>query len=223
MKRAVLITGGSRGIGNATVQKLKKTGKYEVFAPLRSGLDLSNDESIEKFINKYRDKPIDIIINNAGINNLDFIENISDQNIKDTIQVNLIAPVKLIRGFVNHMKRQRYGRIINISSIFGVVSKEKRTLYSATKFGLNGVTKALAVELGLYNILVNSVCPGFTNTELTKKNISKTERKEIEKDIPLRRFAESEEIADLIEYLISDRNTYITGQTIIIDGGFVCK
>jgi len=117
------------------------------------------------------------------------------------------------------MIEKRYGRIVNISSIWGITSKEKRTIYSATKFGINGVTKALAKELGKYNILVNSICPGYVNTEMTKKNVTEMDKKEILKNIPLDRFAEPDEIGCLIKFLISDENTYITGQCIVIDGG----
>ena len=222
-RRTVFITGGSRGIGNAVLEKLRFLDRYDVIAPAREELDLANDESLERFLRIYREKPIDVIVNNAGINMPQLVDKLSDENIRDTMQVNLVAPIKLIRGIVGHMKQNRYGKIVNISSVFGIVSKEKRVLYSATKFGLNGVTKALAVELGPYNILVNSVCPGYTNTELTKRNVSEAEKKEIIEHIPLRRFAEPAEIVNLIAFLISDENTYITGQIISADGGFTSR
>jgi 3-oxoacyl-[acyl-carrier protein] reductase len=222
-RRTVFITGGSRGIGNAVLEKLRFLDRYDIIAPAREELDLAKDESLERFLRIYREKPIDAIVNNAGINTPQLVDELSDKNIRDTIQVNLVAPIKLIRGIVGHMKQNRYGKIVNISSVFGIVSKEKRALYSATKFGLNGVTKALAVELGPYNILVNSVCPGYTNTELTKRNVSEAEKEKIIKHIPLRRFAEPAEIANLIAFLISDENTYITGQIISADGGFTSQ
>ena len=119
------------------------------------------------------------------------------------------------------MKRIKFGRIVNVSSIWGIRSKEKRTLYSAAKFGVNGITKALARELGPYNILVNSICPGYVDTSLTQKNISYEEQIKIKAEIPLRRFADPNEIAESIAFLIDKRNTYITGHTLIIDGGFL--
>lgn len=128
---------------------------------------------MNKFIENNKDIKIDIIINNAGINEINFIENITDDEIDKMITVNLIAPMKLIRNFVPKMKMNRFGRIINIGSIWAVVSKEGRCVYSATKNGIHGVTNTLAVELAPYNILVNTVCPGFTLTELTKKIILK--------------------------------------------------
>ena len=135
--------------------------------------------------------------------------------------INLIAPLKLIQKVSENMKINNYGKIVNISSIWGIRSKEYRTLYSATKFGLNGITKSLARELGNYNILVNSIAPGYVNTEMTKMNVSKEDQKIIKRNIPLQRFAEPEEIAQLVHFLVSDNNTYITGETITIDGGFL--
>ncbi len=216
-KKTVLLTGASKGIGKAIKELLEKSGKYYLLTPSRNDLNLRKLESIEYFFN---DQHIDVLINNAGINILNQIEEISQETIDSMFHVNLISPLILIQKTVPFMKKQHYGRIINISSIWGVRSKEFRTLYSATKFGLNGITKALSRELGEYNILVNSVCPGFVNTELTNKNISFSEQEEIKKNIPLKRFAEPSEIANLVEFLISDRNTYVTGQTIVIDGGF---
>jgi 3-oxoacyl-[acyl-carrier protein] reductase len=103
-----------------------------------------------------------------------------------------------------------------------VVARGKQTMYSATKHGINGVTKALALELGPHNILVNSVCPGFTNTDLVKRNPPE-KNAQIAKDIPQGRFAEAAEIAELVLFLISDKNTYINGQCLVIDGGFTCR
>lgn len=216
-KKTVLLTGASKGIGKAIKEVLEAAGNYYLLTPSSRDLNLRNLESIEDFFN---DQHIDILINNAGINILNQIEEISQETIDSMFHVNLIAPLILIQKTVPFMKKQRYGRIINISSIWGVRSKEFRTLYSATKFGLNGITKALSRELGEYNILVNSVCPGFVNTELTKKNIPFSEQEEIKKSIPLKRFAEPSEIANIVEFLTSDKNTYITGQTIVVDGGF---
>lgn len=217
--RTALVTGGSRGIGRSVADKLIRIG-YTVIVPSRIELDLSSPASVEDFVKRNQSVKIDVIVNNAGVNNPALVEEFTDRDIEETMNVNLISPLRLVRGLVRHMKAQRYGRIVNASSIFGVVSKEKRALYSMTKFGLNGLTKSLAVELGQFGILVNSVCPGYTNTEMTRRNVSPEERVRIEATIPLRRFAESDEIAEVIVFLASDRNTYITGETVIVDGGF---
>ncbi len=218
----VLITGAGRGIGKAIYEKFTSEG-YSVVAPTREQLDLSDSSSIDNFVEKNKDMHIDVIVNCAGINPIAYIEDIEDADFDMTMQVNIKAPLKLIQGFVGGMKSRCYGRIVNISSIWGVVSKEKRTTYSISKNGIHGITNALAVELGEYNILINSVCPGFTNTELTLQNISPVETAKLCEQIPLGRFAQPSEIAELVLFLCSSKNTYITGQKIVIDGGFVAK
>lgn len=218
-KQTVLITGASKGIGKAIADLLMQQNIYTVLTPSHHDLDLSNRESIRTYCQKH--PAIDILINNAGINILGAVDTIGDDDMDTMLGTNLIGPIALIREVVPSMKNAGYGKIINISSIWGVRSKENRTLYSATKFALNGVTKALSRELGSYNILVNSVCPGYVNTELTQKNVPQEEQVKIKATIPLGRFAEPDEIAQTVAFLISPSNTYITGQTIIIDGGFL--
>ena len=128
--------------------------------------------------------------------------------------------MKLLRAFVSSMKKHQYGKIVNIGSIWGIVSKPGRTTYSAAKHGIHGITKTLAVELAEYNVLVNTVSPGFTLTELTRKNNTEEQIAQIAENIPMRRMAEPKEIADVVCYLVSERNTYITGQLIAVDGGY---
>lgn len=217
--RKVLVTGGARGIGKAIVTVFKENG-YEVVAPTRQELDLRNAESIEEYVKLHKGEYFDVIVNNAGLNELHEIEEITDEEMDDMIAVNLIAPIKLLRGFTGEMKKRGYGRIVNIASIWAIVSKSGRCVYSATKNGIHGVTNTLAVELAEYNILVNTVCPGFTMTELTKKNNTSTEIMEISKDIPIKRMAEPKEIAEVVYFLCSEKNTYVTGQKIAVDGGY---
>ena len=121
------------------------------------------------------------------------------------------------------MKKQNYGRIVNIGSIWGLAGKPGRTVYAATKHGIHGITQTLAVELAPYNILINTVCPGFTLTELTYKNNSPEQIKEVSSFIPMGRMAEPIEQARFICYLVGNENTYITGQQIAVDGGYTAK
>ncbi len=221
-KYTVLVTGGSRGIGKTIVSLLKKEA-YVVLAPTRRELDLSSDVSIDKFIKKWQKKQIDIIINNAGINFPQWIEEMTDENIRDTIQVNLVAPIKLVRGFVGGMKARKWGRIVNMSSAFGIVARGKQVLYTATKHGIIGATKSLALELAKDNILVNAICPGFANTDLVVARNTPEKIATLLKDIPLGRLIEPVEIAQLVSFLISPQNTAITGAVISIDGGFVIR
>lgn len=215
----VLLTGGSRGIGKAVCELLHNKGDYIITAPTRNHLDLADPESVRAYItanNQY-----DVLINVAGINLLRNIENIDSDAFSVMLEVNLKAPLALIQGLVPYMKSQKMGRIINFSSIWGIRSKENRTLYSISKFGLDGMTRALSRELGPWNILINSVCPGYVNTEMTSANVPPDVQAQIKQTIPLGRFAEPSEIAELVEFLVSPRNSYMTGHNIIIDGGFL--
>lgn len=222
MIKNVLITGGSRGIGKEIVRVFEENG-YKVYAPKRSELDLKDKDSVEKFINEHKDVYFSVIINNAGINVINKIEDIKENDLDETIMINLITPIKLIKGFIDKMKENNYGRIVNIGSIWAVISKEGRAAYSATKNGIHGVTNAVALEGGMHNILVNTVCPGFTLTELTRQNNTQEEIDKLCEEIPLKRMAEPKEIAKFVYYLGSDENTYITGQKITIDGGFTVR
>ncbi len=216
-----LVTGASRGIG-AAIAKRMFAANINVLTPSRQQLDLSSNESIDQFL-RITDVPIDILVNNAGINLIAAGLDVSDKNIEETIQLNLVAPFRLIRGIVPNMIQKGYGRIVNISSIWSLVSRPGRLTYSATKSGLNGITRTLAIELASYNILVNSVAPGYTNTELTKTNNTNAQIEEIKKQIPLGRLAEPEEIAEVVYFLCSESNTYLTGQVVVVDGGFACQ
>ncbi len=217
-----LVTGGSRGIGATIAQALIAQG-VEVIAPARSELDLTLPESITRFIQANQSRRIDILVNNAGINIINELGQIRAEDWQAMLQVNLTAPMELARGFVPGMKAQKWGRIVNLSSVFSTVTKEKRAAYSATKSGLNGLTRTLAVELGPEGILVNAVGPGYVNTELTSQNNSPSALAEITQTIPLKRMAEPSEIAEFVAFLCSEKNTYLTGQTLLIDGGFSCK
>lgn len=220
-ERIALVTGSSRGIGFAIAQRLRESGIY-VLTPSRKDMDLRDSLSIDKYINSF-DKPIDILINNAGVNYLGSISEIEQHVIHDTLQINLIAPLYLIKLLTDSMKKRQYGRIVNLSSIWSLVSKERRITYSASKAAINGITRALAIELASFNVLVNAVAPGYVNTDLTKQNNTTEQLEEIKKTIPIGRLAEPIEIAELVTFLCSEKNSYITGQTIFIDGGYLCR
>ena len=219
MKRTILVTGGSRGIGKAIVELLRTNSSIEVAAPTRRELDLLSPKSISGFLSGAPD--FDGLVNTAGINILGKLEALDDKTIASMYNTNLLAPLKLIQGLVPGMRRRGGGRIVNFSSIWGIRSKELRTLYSMTKFGITGVTRALARELGPDHILINTVAPGYVLTEMTKKNVSPQERTRLCEEIPLRRMADPIEIARVVAFLLSEENTYITGQNITIDGGFL--
>lgn len=220
--RKALVTGASRGIGKAVAAKLQADG-YDVSTPSHAELDLASVESIDCFCKAQRDVTFDILINNAGLNDVHNVEDITEDELLRMTNVNLLAPLRLIRGLVPNMKKQKYGRIVNIGSIWGLAGKPGRTVYAATKHGIHGITQTLAVELAPYNILINTVCPGFTLTDLTRKNNTPEQIEEISSYIPMGRMAQPEEQAAVICFLTEESNTYITGQQIAVDGGYTSK
>jgi 3-oxoacyl-[acyl-carrier protein] reductase len=220
--KTLFITGGSRGIGVAIIKLFQDNG-YKIIMPSREEMNLLSPQSIENYFKENRVPAVDCLVNNAGINPLAEIQDIKDNDLMDAVNVNLIAPLLITRALTDGMKKRGRGHIVNIGSIWGVVAKEKRCVYSMTKNGIHGITNTLAIELGKYNILINTVCPGYVNTDLTKKNVPLKEAKKIFREIPLGRFAEPEEIAEIVYYLGSENNTYITGQKVVVDGGFTVK
>ena len=220
-KKTALVTGTSRGIGKSIKESLLNE-QIEVISPSRNELDLSSFESINDFLTNLSTS-IDILVNNAGILKVGQHNEISSVDFHEILQVNVIAPFVMMSILSHSMKENKYGRIVNVSSIWSQVSRDGRSIYSASKAAIDCLTRSFALELSPYNILVNSIAPGYVNTELIKKNNSQTELDSIKKNIPLERFAEPSEIANLVTFLCSEKNSYITGQVIMIDGGYTCK
>lgn len=218
--RVALVTGASRGIGKAIAEAFMAEGAV-LLTPSHAELDLSSDASVGKYLAGLG-KKVDILVNNAGINPLGSAEDYTDEDLAAVLQVNLKAPMRLIRGFLPGMRERGYGRIVNISSVWSLVSKPKRFAYSTAKAAINGMTRAAAVECAQHGVLVNAIAPGFVNTELTRKNNTEAEIRGIAQGIPVKRLAEPAEIAAVAVFLASSRNTYITGQTIAADGGYTC-
>src|SRR5450759_4736445 len=158
----IFITGASRGIGLSIATLFSENG-YTVIAPSHDELDLSNIISVRNYITGHSNE-IDVLINNAGINPLQGILEIAYENYMEIFQTNLFSGLELIKWCVPYWIGKQSGHVINISSIWGSVSKPKRLLYGATKSALNNITKNLALELGEHNILVNAIAPGFINT-----------------------------------------------------------
>lgn len=228
--KVVLITGSTRGIGksmavcfNALGARVIRTGTKPAGTGTKDylQLDLNNDLSLEKFISEIKKlKHIDVLVNNAGINIIEPVDEIKDEHWDKIIKVNLTGAMKITRAVARIMKKNKQGgKILNVSSVFGIISKAKRDAYSASKAGLIGLMRASALDLAPYNILVNALCPGFTMTDLTKSILSKKEIEQLSREIPLGRFAREEEIACAAAFICSDLNTYMTGQAFVVDGG----
>ena len=226
----ILVTGASKGIGNAIVNELKDIGDVFVTARNEKALidlnadgfcvcDLSKDISVlTDFIEK---KEIDVLVNNAGEYIYSELERMNCEDISRLYQTNLIAPANLASRVIPNMKNKKWGRIINIGSISGVMGEAYASIYSSSKAGLIGLTKALALELAEYNITVNTINPGWVETELGMASIDDSEfsREEIIETIPQRRFVKPEEVAKLCKYLISEDAKGITGQSINLCAG----
>ena len=231
--KTVLVTGGTRGIGKSLVEAFLSLGANVIFTgqnylqrPLSPKetyyqVDFSLKASIDKFIKKIENHDIDVLINNAGINAINPIAAFRDSDWDEIMSVNLTAPYRITKTVSGSMKARKAGKIVNVSSIYGLVGKSQRAGYCSSKFGIRGLTAATAAELAQYNILVNAVAPGFTLTDLTAEILGPDGIASISKSVPIGRLAQPDEIAKTIVFLSSDLNTYISGQTITIDGGFV--
>ena len=237
--KTALVTGGTRGIGKAIVEELLQSGA-KVFATGTNvaqikelnatnknsqltylQLNLSNPDNVKDFIAKTLElTDIDILINNAGINIVSSADKTTDESFLQIQEVNVHGPFLLAQAFGKQMIKRNWGRIVNISSIWGVVTRPGRLSYSASKMALLGINKTLAVEWAKNNVLVNAVSPGFTLTELTKTTNTEEELNIIKNKIPQNRLALPEEIAKGVLFLSSNLNSYIVGQNLIIDGGY---
>lgn len=229
MRRA-LVTGGTRGIGLSCVEILTKSG-FEVFYTGRSEpenavsgfikADFSSRESISDFCSRLSEFKFDILVNNAGVNNPKPLFEIDFPDIDWAFNINLIAPLIITKTVVPHMIKNNWGRVINIGSILGEVSREFRSIYSMTKSGIVGMTRAHSAEFAKFGVLVNCVAPGYLDTDLTRKNLGTSGMQEISKQIPVGHLGSPRDIAEIVRYLASDSSAFITGQVFTIDGGFL--
>lgn len=220
--RSVFLTGGSRGIGKRIGEVFQAAGA-ELTAPGREELDLLSAGSIEEYIRSHQEVKPDIFIHCAGINRLAGITEIDRDILQDVFQVNLYSAVQLLNAFADSMKEKKYGRILFVSSLYAMVSKERRIAYSASKNALTGLAKTLALELAPYHVMVNLIAPGYVMTDMTRKNLSEQEIELIREQIPTGSFQSEDDIASLAAFLCSDYNRSITGQLIAVDGGFTCR
>ncbi|MDA9123922.1 3-oxoacyl-[acyl-carrier-protein] reductase [Gammaproteobacteria bacterium] len=232
-KKVVLISGASRGIGAAIAIHLASLG-YKVIGTARSEfkfdkpsdnliplkLDITCRESIKDCTTKLKEQNLlpDILINNAGITSDQLFLRMKDDEWDNVLATNLTGTFNLTKAFIKNMIKNRYGRIINISSISGLMGNPGQVNYSSAKAGLSGFTKSLAKEVGSRNITVNSVAPGFIETDMTSF-LDEGSKNTIIKDIPLNRLGSPEDVSELVAFLAGDESQYITGQTISIDGG----
>lgn len=241
MTRVVLISGGSRGLGKALVDDFlddtedivatfsrSKTASIEqTLADPERGerfhfrtVDMADPQAINEYLNDLRREvgPVTILINNAGIALNDVLALQPDEDVERLMRINLQGTILLTKGCVRHMLTQQWGRIVNVSSIVGLSGYRGLSVYATTKAGLDGFTRSLARELGGRQITVNSVAPGFLDTDMTH-SLTEQQRQQILRRTPLGRLGRPEDVVPLVRFLCSEEACFITGQTIVVDGG----
>ena len=234
-KGNVFISGASRGIGKSIANHFAEND-YKVIGTSRNDfefdnksknlipikLDITSRDDVKKCFNDLKSKDLlpDILINNAGITSDQLFLKMKDDDWDSVISTNLTGTYNLTKIFIRNMIKNKNGRIINISSVAGLMGNPGQVNYSSSKSALNGFTKSLAKEIGSRNITVNSIAPGFIDTDMTSF-LDDDAKNGIIKDIPLKRFGEASDVAELTLFLASKEASYITGQTISIDGGLL--
>ena len=229
----ILVTGATKGIGKAICELLGK--EHDIYAAARTEellkcyknycvCDLAEKEGMEKLGKYIAENKIDVLVNNAGEYVYSPIEGVSTKQIEHITRLNLEAQMFLISKAVPYMKSQKFGRIVNIGSISGVIGEANASLYSATKSALIGASKALALELAEFGITVNTINPGWVDTDMGNSSADEGDftKEEIIECIPQRRFISPSEIAGMVRYLISDEAKGLTGQSINLCAGLTC-
>jgi NAD(P)-dependent dehydrogenase (short-subunit alcohol dehydrogenase family) len=244
--RVALVTGGSKGLGKAMARALAEAGADIVISSrheneLRPALaeiladngrrghyvvaDVNRREDVARLARESLDRMgrVDILVNNAGTNRPQAIDQITDKDWDEVIEINLTSVMALTRALAPQMKERRWGRIIHISSIMGTVSKEGRNVYSATKSALMGLARASALDLGPFGITVNCLAPGPFLTDLPASVLSDAEKKVFAERTALGRWGEPKELMGPVLLLASDAGSYITGETFVVDGGYLAR
>jgi 3-oxoacyl-[acyl-carrier protein] reductase len=230
--KCVLVTGASRGIGRALAQAFRDEGAHVAGTHTGQNIpsatccdewlsgDFSDAAQIQAVAEWVRRETPDVLINNAGINKIAPFVQVDPDDFLRIHRVNVFAPFMLSQAAVPGMKAKGWGRIVNVSSIWGKIGKEQRASYASSKFAVDGMTLALAAEHTADGILANCVAPGFIDTELTRQVLGEAGIRALVAGVPARRLGRVDEVARVVLWLASEDNTFIAGQNIAIDGGF---
>jgi len=242
--KVAIITGARRGIGKAIVLKLAENGAKVVVTDIDQDeceqvvkeveklggqglalkLDVTDEENIKKVIQLTKEKfgRIDILVNNAGIFVQEELDKMDTSEIDKILSIDLRGVILCIKNIIPEMKEQKYGKIVNITSIAGFVGFELSSVYCAAKGGIVNMTRELALDLGKYQINVNAVAPGVIETDMTKDLLADENIKTaLLSKIPYARVGQPDDIAKAVTFLASDESEYITGHTIVVDGGWL--
>jgi len=227
--KKVLVIGGTGGVGSVLCDKLKSSGA-DVISTSRNAdkgdvvLDLASPSSVDDFISSMNNElPFDAVIVNAADNFPSPMWDIKDEKLAHLFEVNTLAPIRIMRALSGHMKQERAGKIVFVTSIASISPRPNSSVYAASKGAINAFMRSAAMDLAPFNVLVNAVLPGPIKTKMTESVLSPQQVEHIDNAIPLNRMAEPREIVNAILFLISDMNTYITGQSIVIDGGLTIQ
>jgi 3-oxoacyl-[acyl-carrier protein] reductase len=237
--KVALITGGASGIGAGIAKRFCQEGAAVALCDIdvETGsktaqelgskarffkLDIANEEDVKKTVEKIQEtfSKIDILINNAGITNDKLLLRMSKDDWTRVLDINLTGTFLVTRAVIRNMIKQRYGKIVNIASVIGMIGNPGQANYAASKAGIIGLTKSVAKELAARGITVNAIAPGFIETKMTEI-IPEEIRQTYLKMIPIGRFGKTDDVADLALFLASDSSSYITGQVLCLDGGMV--
>jgi 3-oxoacyl-[acyl-carrier protein] reductase len=237
--RTAMVTGSTRGIGRAIAEALANAGAKvavigrdqgkaeEAAAAIGRGAqgfacDVTKAEAVDAAVGAIEKSlgPIDILVNNAGVTKDNVFLRLSDADFDTVFEANLKGAFRTIRAASRGMMKKRWGRIINISSVVGLIGNKGQANYAASKAGLIGLTKSMARELATRNITVNAVAPGFIETDMTNA-LTPEQREALAKQIPMERLGKPEDVAQAVLFLASDASGYITGQVLVVDGGMV--
>lgn len=243
MNKVALITGGNGGIGKAISIKLAKQGydiainyysdyesaleikticeKYKVNVMLYK-CDVSNFDEVENMMRNIVEQMgrIDVLVNNSGVTKDTLILRMKESDFDRVIDINLKGCFNCIKHIAKIMMKQKFGVIVNISSVVGLVGNVGQVNYSASKSGILGITKSVAKELVSLNVRCNAIAPGFIETDMTE-NLPETVKEDILKSIPMKKMGNPEDVANVVSFLVSDESKYVTGQVINVDGGMV--
>jgi len=239
VEQVAIVTGASRGLGRAMAMTLAANGArvaciarnaeklQEVVQAIRTAggtaesfpADVTDSQAVQQVVDKVVEKwdRLDIVVNNAGITRDNLSPRMTDEEWDAVINTNLRSVFLMTRAASQIMMRSRYGRIINISSVSGLVGNPGQANYSASKAGILGITRTVAKELAKRKVTVNAVCPGFISSDMTEALGDVLD--EVVKHVPIRRLGEAEEVAQAVLFLASPAASYITGHTLVVDGG----